>query len=211
MREIIDNFFTWCNIDLIGKTKFSKTSYIYLILIPVIVKLSKSLPPLKVMVGEVEKEITISLPFSWYLFFFGALLIAFGTFLYYLFCPPFIKKYSDFGEFRNKGEADLFLIKLGEKHLKDDDDFKNLLKQKPFLNQTEDYDRGGGFMSPIVVNQSTNIEYNDNLKTVFHKLYDILNRKNICLIRITTIFYIAGIVCFIMVLGQNIWFVIKHM
>jgi hypothetical protein len=206
------NFFTWRNIDSIGKTRFSKSSYYFLILIPILVRLTEGLvSPFKFVFVGIEHEVNLTVPFTWHMFFWGALSISIGTFLYYIFCPSFIKKYRNFGEFKAKGEADIVLMNLGKKYLENDPDFTDIVKQRPYFNHDTMEDSDGPRLFSIITSQSENIGYNHGLKTIFHKLYDILNRKNIFLIRITTIFYIAGIVCFIMVLGQNIWFVIKHM
>jgi len=55
--------------------------------------------PLEFSMFGQRHEISLHLPFTWYLFYFAAFAFAIASGLFGLFCPSIIKRYSSFGEF----------------------------------------------------------------------------------------------------------------
>src|SRR5690606_4481174 len=109
----------WSSINSLGKMKFSKSSYYYLVIIPILVKLTEFLDnPFTLIVGQNSIKLNLELPFSWYLFYFGAISIAIGTFIYQIFCPNFIKKFQNYGQFVDAGESDNYLSQIESKYAK---------------------------------------------------------------------------------------------
>lgn len=217
MKQIFSNFFTWRNVNTIGKNRFSRTSYIYLLVIPIIAKLTENITtPLRVRLGIDIYDVDINMPFSWYLFFFGALLIYIGTLLYNIFCPSFIKRFSNFGDFKTEGETDFLLFELGESYIKDDELFLKLKNTEPFISDlvsSSDYlknsNRRPAFGGPIQKGQNISYEYEYLRKAVFSKLYQRINHSFKWLIYLVMLIYATGISCFIWVLVENILFVVK--
>ena len=92
-----------------------KSSYIYLILVPFLSKLLSQLDPLKIVLGGIQYEVDLALPFSWVLFYFAALSFTLGYIIYSFFAPSIIKENIDFSTFSNAKKN----LKHLENYLKD--------------------------------------------------------------------------------------------
>ena len=106
----------WSEINRLGKTRFSKWSYIWIILIPFLVKILKRFQEECVNIFGYVFDIDNDLPFSWYLFFFGALLFAIASTLYYIFCPELIKQYKNYSEFYESGSTNAKLYRYSKRY-----------------------------------------------------------------------------------------------
>jgi hypothetical protein len=75
-------------VNSLAKLKLNKSSYYFLVIAPIIVKaLEKVNNPFFMKVGGSDIQINLEPPFSWYLFYFGAVAIVIGSLLYQIFCP----------------------------------------------------------------------------------------------------------------------------
>ncbi len=223
---------SWSKVNSLGKMKFSRTSYYYLVIIPVLVKaLEKVNNPFHLQIEQNKIELNLELPFSWYLFYFGALSIALGSILYQIYCPNIIKDFKNYGEFLDAKASDNLII---ESAIKNDLNFPKELLEKPVIKNIiskkdevkskqpswfsfvdEEYTRHSGldelYNKDIVVDYKHNIEYQEAIKNLFNNLYKVLNESKKNLKVLTISFYIIGFLCFIWVIIQNILFVIKHL
>lgn len=211
---------SWVLVNSLGKLKFSKSSYYYLIIIPIIVKLLEKVEtPLSLELGNNIILLNLELPFSWYFFYFGAVSIAIGSILYELFCPELIKSYSNYGEFLKSGQSDSYLDKVARKHKLSlyfltfigepyiEEKVKERIKTDPKNRweepMYEEYEK--------VVDYKHNIKYQEERKNAFNKLYDQIKHQNEFVIHISFSLYILGFSAFLWVIIENIVFVIKHL
>jgi hypothetical protein len=211
---------SWILVNSLGKLKFSKNSYYYLVIVPIIVKLLEKIEnPLTLQFGGSIVPINLELPFSWYFFYFGAVLIAIASVLYEIFCPELIKNYRNYGEFLESGQSDEYLDRVSRKYklsyyfltfLGDpyiEEKAKEKIKIAPkrrFEEPTyEEYEK--------VVDYKHNIKYQEERKNAFNKLYNQIKHKNITIAFISFGLYLLGFSAFIWVIIENIYFVIKHL
>lgn len=126
---------SWHDLSVLGQSKLVKSSYIWMILIPVIANLAKHISTeAKLIIFNHEFFINFSLPFSWKALYFAALSFALGSLVYQMFCPKIIKKYKDYSEFSNSGQRWEYLKNVyPNKNLY----FQNMLGPNPAIKVPE--------------------------------------------------------------------------
>ena len=214
--KILTSNINWSFVNSFGKMKYSKSSYYFLVLIPILVKVSEYLSS--------EFDINITFPFNWYVFYFGALAIAFGSILYQLFCPPIIKKYSNYGEFIEAGESDSYLKRVVKVYLEDDEQLNILSLESPYIKEDEFIKKTTlSDLDPLTIPNFTtspeigvktvfkhNLKYQEDRKNFFNLIYERINYFNKKIINTALISYLVGFTAFIWVIFQNILFVIER-
>lgn len=222
MREL-----NWSLINSLGEMRFSKSSYYYLVIIPILVKLTEYLDnPFTLIVGDNPIELNLELPFSWYLFYFGAISIAIGTFIYQIFCPNFIKKFKNYGQFVDAGESDNYLSQIESQYASGKKIKGFSLFNQPYLTENKTHTKE--FEVPVssrgitigtekkveeytTQEYKTNIKYQEERKDYFNELYVIVNNHKKSLIKLALITYIIGFSAFLFVIIQNIIFVVTKL
>lgn len=99
--------FTWTALGRLGKSKILKTSYLWLLLIPIAAN------AISTYNGTVQSSalrhfltLKVDLPFSWQLLYFAAVLIAIADAIYESRCPKIIRHYDDYATFSGKKAGD---------------------------------------------------------------------------------------------------------
>jgi len=89
-----------------GRSRLLKSSYFWLFIVPpVALLLSKTGNELTIPLGTGELVIPLGLPFSWKLFYFGAVSFSIGSLAYAVFCPALIREYDSYEEFDKSGKG----------------------------------------------------------------------------------------------------------
>ena len=214
---------SWILINSLGKLRFSRSSYYYIVIIPILVKSLENINnPISLNFGGTDIQLNLELPFSWYLFYFGAVAIAIGSIIYLIFCPELIKEYNNYGEFLDAGESDDYLYEICEKY--------NItmlyfdLSESPYLVEKEKtkepVEKDSMFSKPIynpdyqekekVIDYKHNIKYQEQRKNTFNQIYKEIKHKKQYLVFVAFIFYLLGFAAFTWVIIQNIIFVGKY-
>ena len=129
MKNKIDSLFSWYKIRKIAELKLVKTSYSWVFIVPMIVKLFS-------LVNEKEIQLTIfsykfnillELPFSWQIFFSASVLFMIGYFIYLFFAPSIIKDHNNWSNFENSGKSLSHLYSYAAKF----DSWKSVIKKDP--------------------------------------------------------------------------------
>jgi len=102
----------WSSLRKVGESAFSKSFNYWLIIVPLAAKSLSAIEYVSFSLGGEIHKIHLSLPFSWSILFFAALFYACGNLIYTIFCPSWIKQYSDFEEFKKSGQGQEATIKL---------------------------------------------------------------------------------------------------
>lgn len=101
----------WINLRRLGESRMVQTSYIWMVLVPIFARtLEHVKSPVKVNLFGAEHLINLTLPFSWYLFYFSALAFACGSLLYRIYCPAMISEFSNFREYMDSGGEGFRLV-----------------------------------------------------------------------------------------------------
>tara|TARA_R110000868_G_scaffold175781_2_gene413005 strand:- start:6948 stop:7634 length:687 start_codon:yes stop_codon:yes gene_type:complete len=214
-----DNVISWILVNSLGKLRFSRTSYYYLIIVPIIVKaLDKLNNPMLLKFGESNIQINLELPFSWYLFYFGALSISIASLLYQIFCPELIKDFRNYGEFLDAGESDSYLARVSRKYNITPFAWGSLGTPYIVEKKTETVKNTATsrrFEAPLktletITDYKHNIKYQEERKDAFNNIYNEVKFRNKKIMNTSFCFYILGFAAFTWVILQNIAFVIKH-
>ncbi len=108
---------SWVTIRALGKNKILNTSYIWIVLVPIIAKLLEKAPEvIKLEIFGAMTEIPLELPFSWGVFYFSAVCFFFASIIFILFCPAIIKRFADFSDFLGSGESGRYFLKQEQKY-----------------------------------------------------------------------------------------------
>jgi len=107
---------TWSNLNRYGKSKILRTSYIWLIFIPlfakIIYQIDKHIP---INLFGAQLTFNLELPFSWKLFFASSVFFSIAGFLYELFCPEIVRDYEKYSDLIDSGKGTNYLIQSFEK------------------------------------------------------------------------------------------------
>jgi hypothetical protein len=108
---------SWVTIRGLGKNKILNTSYIWIVLVPIVAKLLEKTPDVvKLKVFGTYAEIPLVLPFSWGIFYFSAVCFFFASIIFMLCCPSIIKRFADFSDFIASGESGRYFLKQQQKY-----------------------------------------------------------------------------------------------
>lgn len=88
---------TWEQIKSKTGTPFVRSNYIWLGLVPAAAEnLQEVDSEVQLSLGESNITIVMQLPFSWQLFYWGAVAFVLAHISFLSFCPPYIRKINDF-------------------------------------------------------------------------------------------------------------------
>lgn len=91
----------WKQLKFLPNIRIIKSMVYWMFIVPIIAKALQHLPnPLILTIANHAYKFDISLPFSWYLFFFAALFFSMGNLLYELWCPKIIKDHITYAGFK---------------------------------------------------------------------------------------------------------------
>jgi hypothetical protein len=101
----------WSDLRSLGNSKTIKSSYIWTFIVPVLAKLlAKIGPEVQLELLGYKWDFTFALPFSWEMFYFGAVAFAVASVIYRIGCPDLIRNYRNYEEYRASGNEDFFLL-----------------------------------------------------------------------------------------------------
>lgn len=105
----------WSKLRALGHNSIIKSSYIWLIIVPLAAKMLSALPEKHTFkIFEANIIIHFGLPFSWITFYFMALFFAIGQLIYSLKCPEILKNYANFSDYKKSGAGVLLILKYLE-------------------------------------------------------------------------------------------------
>ncbi|HZV69319.1 MAG TPA: hypothetical protein VFG10_07240 [Saprospiraceae bacterium] len=198
----------WRNIDYLGNMKLSRSSYYWVILIPVIVSIVQNIDnEINVVIAQKQFEFNFTLPFKWYLLYMVGVLFGIGTLLYQLFCPYIIKTFKNYTEYISSGYPPTFLIDQAEK-----------LKFKSYkLSQYEELfsilsGNHSNFASLVASRprDENSVQFESVSKELYDDLYNHANKSLLLIRMIAIVSYMAGILILIFIFIKNSLFVFNY-
>jgi hypothetical protein len=100
----------WTDLRRFGESRTLRSSYAWFVIVPVaaraIAGLRESQTPWVTLIGLDS----VTLPFSWQVFFFAALCVSMGGVIYELGCPRVLRDYGSWREFSDSGQPDQRLL-----------------------------------------------------------------------------------------------------
>ena len=94
----------WSQLNALGESRVLRSSYIWLVLVPVAAKLIAVLPEEFDAFGA-SIRMDFELPFSWTLFYFSSVAFAAASLLYAMRCPSVVKFHRHAADFAAKGKS----------------------------------------------------------------------------------------------------------
>ncbi|MCJ8337591.1 MAG: hypothetical protein MJK10_03890 [Pseudomonadales bacterium] len=210
----------WSYARHLADSAIVKSSYIWLLVVPIAAKLlSNTEGSLGVIIFGETVDVPLSLPFSWQLFFYAAIVFSCANVIYTIRCPKTLKAYRSFQEYEKQGRDPLELslefkeLVFTPKYELRDDDQKAIannfvrnfsrVQMPPNGEFLDDLDIAKAFHSP-----NFNMKH-PQAKTAFYmtqRIAEYYNKKSI----ISALsLYALGLGLMLIIAGQNIWYVIN--
>ena len=83
---------------------FIRSNYIWLAFVPAAAKVLQKLEsPLEIGVGDASITLVLELPFSWQLFYWGAISFIVAHLIYLWRCPAYIRMFTDYQDYKRHG------------------------------------------------------------------------------------------------------------
>jgi hypothetical protein len=102
----MDEAISWLSLKRFGSLRVLKTSYIWLVAVPLAAKILAAMPnKIHIPWFEFDIPLAIDLPFSWEAFYFSAVFFAIASFLFGISCPSIIKNYDSFTDYEAEGRG----------------------------------------------------------------------------------------------------------
>ncbi len=103
-QNISEAKFRWSNIKTLGNSKIVKSSYLWIVIVPILAKALGQLNEIiTINLLGAQFSLNFTLPFTWKIFFFAAIFFALGQLLFNIYCPSIIKNFQSFADFKNNG------------------------------------------------------------------------------------------------------------
>lgn len=110
--------YSWSSLRRLAGLPWVKSSYVWFAIVPVAAYLLQELKsPISLRVGTYDIVVPIGLPFSWTMFYFGALCFATGSMIFLLRCPEVIRDFKSFQHFQTEGRGMPYLFYAYGAHL----------------------------------------------------------------------------------------------
>ena len=96
----------WSGLRRLGKSRLLRTSYFWLVFVPLLANLFLKIgPEIHIPLWKNEIVLTLTLPFSWQMFYFSSVGFAIASAIYSLACPNIVSSYEKYSEFADEGKG----------------------------------------------------------------------------------------------------------
>src|SRR5262249_2600385 len=100
----------WSTLKEYGTGRWVRWSYFWLFFVPIAAKfLSDVQDIISFDLGNQHVELNMDLPFSWVLFYFGALAFALAYFIYFHACPALIRDFDEYSDYKAAGKGESYI------------------------------------------------------------------------------------------------------
>lgn len=218
LGDRIHNVPTWTVLSALGKSRIFKSSYFWIVLVPLVAKLFSGIENIiDFEIFGASISINLALPFSWQMFYFSALFIGAASLIYSMFCPEIILKYDKFSDFTDEGKgrkqiiSNLIQVVSGAKvkppNTKVDEDDLIEFAEK-FAVVTDKINTSNiGFTFDDLIDMEININEKANS---FWWVRNKVNDSKILPRILCSAFYLLGTILLSIVFIENLLFVIKQ-
>jgi len=226
---------SWSALRSLGNSRLLRSSYFWLIAVPIAAKFLGSLPsdvaiPVE---GGGSIRLILELPFSWQLFYYGAVFTALGNLIYSWKCPKIVQDYRGFADYADEiglhvpiqlmnREMSRFIEQYGRYYSRSDlgsnlegvyNDYKaDTANDEVLQSRLESLKQADENWKGLALGAVEAMQFRDESASgVFTWIRDRLNKdvamswRTACL----TVF-VLGLGCFIFVVAQNIAYVISY-
>jgi len=198
----------------LGESRVLKTSYLWFLLVPISARLLSSIDSVvNLRVFGTPFTITLGLPFSWEILFFGSLFVSAANLIFVVLCPQFVRDFEQYPEYTNSGRTVYNLAfsaidvidRTPAKARKQTVAYYRDLAQIP-SHLASDLERREPARQAFELRHQIPIERAADVFWFVHDSYDEQRRvaRFLC-----TAFYGVGLCCIAFVAAQNVLYVLK--
>lgn len=181
---------TWETLNRLGKSRLLRTSYIWLLVVPVAARFFSTIDSPVSLTGIGEGlHLRLELPFSWKLFYFSAVAISVAGVIWTVACPRIIQLFSTFRDFESEGRGLDYLRSYAAR-----------------LHSIEFRENARRIMEDPHVEPTIAREWRSE---VFWQIYEHENVKNPFWRVACLALYSAGLAMIVLVLVQNFIYVVR--
>lgn len=187
--------FTWAQLRRFQDHKLFTSMYVWLLIVPIFAKISEKMSEqASVSIFGVSLQLSLSLPFSWQIFYFSAISIVIANVIFQIYCPDIVKDHPNFAHFKSEGKElqalDNYAVQLDEAVLPSDK-----------------------FHSLTGVNLLSRDRPSDeaHIQNIFWSVYSLASENSKGWRRICSTFMLVGIGLITVVIVQNLIWVIRAM
>ena len=214
IKELLIKVPLWSDLTRLGKNKVITSSYIWLIIVPIVAKaLSKIEEITTITAFNTTWKITTRLPFNWENLYYGALSFTIANIIYSIYCHYSIKEYKTFQDYQQNGKNNEQMITAFLHVLKSKFRCWPLIKpeevSKKFLLEYTDFKNEDSTQKDIIEMLLKHNIKEEKLKDAYSFTYLIFNASYLIPRIACTIFYATGFLLLAVVLYHNTLFVIS--
>lgn len=191
----------WSTIDALGKNKALSSSYIWVLIVPLMAKSLQNIHKIEIPFVCEGCFIELNLPFSWVNFYYSALFIAIGKVIYTICCPKIISNYQNYTEFLNQGRG---VYAIRDLVCDAYDNKKCTIVNDDFIKKyIDDFYSDYNSTKSDLYNLCTRIILEEKGGDAFFRIRDAFETYRFHYCFISLLFYLVGILLLLMVLIDN--------
>ncbi|ELJ8483742.1 hypothetical protein RUK26_003377 [Vibrio cholerae] len=107
----------WLVLSEIKRSKIVSSMLVWMLITPILAKVLGSVNAINLSFIDTDGAFTLSLPFSWQVFFFCALFFTIANLIFSFKCPTLISKYQNYSQFQEQDDSLYLLIGQLNDHL----------------------------------------------------------------------------------------------
>lgn len=186
---------TWRRLRRYGESRVIKSSYFWVVFVPIAAKLT---PQIEKILSSLGNTITLSLPFSWQMFYFGSIFFAISSWIYSTKCPYLIQKYRTPIDYWVAGHTMREIDEYAVETFLDIDGWS----QRELLDEYNQI--------KVTTDRHVHKDDEDTRNSKFHFIQKTTQYKRVYWRFFCTSGYIIGAIFFMIVLIQNFYFVLNQ-
>ena len=199
----------WSALRSLGGSRLIRTSYFWLVSVPLVANLLSALgPTVTLRFLEWDWTFSLTLPFSWRLFYFSSVLISLATGVYWMRCPKVVRDFAAYSDFETSGRGPLqmgWLLRDALRGRPDDDAQLVLLTALRLFSERRGEDAAMEPTSPEALLERFPLDVNPG--QCFWFIHNFAERARKLSRLGATLLYAAGLALVGMVLVQNFLYV----
>lgn len=209
----------WLKLANIGNSKIVKSMLIWMLITPILAKALSSVNSVTLPFFQTDQNLTLSLPFSWQVFFFCALAFTIANIIFTYKCPSIISKYNNFADFKTKEDSRYLLINYLHEHTSEQMVYDNFLEIGGIVSK---YTPDHSIAKEWTRDDASDINWRKgidslkhidvvNMPDIFSALRILLAKQNPMWRIVSTGFYGLGFIGVLVVIVQNASFVYEQL
>lgn len=130
----------WSSLGRLGESAILKSSYVWFFVVPIMARFLMYVgPEVQFDLWGETRTFTLSLPFTWTVFFYSAVAFSVAGFVYSVFCPEIIREHRYFSDLGVKGRGEQYIIRVLRNLARRRMDFRPLPRGHVFLESIKTF------------------------------------------------------------------------